>query len=146
MEPTTLLLAASTAFSAVKKGMQYAKDVESMAGDIGRWMDAVNNLEEHHKKDRRKVGSVEVEALESWAALRKAKAQEEELRLYIIANHGMDAWQQILRMQGRIRKQRQIEAERRQKQRQIIIEWSVVVFVITGSFLLLMAVLRQIFP
>jgi len=146
MEPTTLLLAASSAFAAVKKGMQYAKDVESMAGDIGRWLDAVNSLEEHHKKEKRRYGSVETEALESWAAIRKAKAQEEELRLYIIAHHGMDAWQQILRIQGRIRKQRQLEAERKQKQRETVIQWSVVAGIITGGFLLIVAILRQIFP
>ena len=63
MEPASLLLAATTAFSALKKGFAVAKDVESMAGDIGRWMNAVNDLEEHHKKERKKYGSVEAEAL-----------------------------------------------------------------------------------
>ena len=146
MEPTSLLLAATTAFSALKKGFAVAKDVESMAGDIGRWMNAVNDLEEHHKKERKKYGSVEAEALETWAALRKAKAQEEELRLYIIAHYGMDAWQQIIRMQGRIRKQRQEEAARRKKQREDILIWTGAVAIVSIVFFFLVAVLSRLFP
>ena len=146
MEPTSLLLAATTAFSALKKGFAVAKDVESMAGDIGRWMNAVNDLEEHHKKERKKYGSVEAEALETWAALRKAKAQEEELRLYIIAHYGIDAWQQIIRMQGRIRKQRQEEAARRKKQREDILIWTGAVAIVSIVFFFLVAVLSRLFP
>ena len=146
MEPASLLLAATTAFSALKKGFAVAKDVESMAGDIGRWMNAVNDLEEHHKKERKKYGSVEAEALETWAALRKAKAQEEELRLYIIANYGMDAWQQIIRMQGRIRKQRQEEAKRRKQQREDILIWAGAVAIVSIVFFFLVAVLSRLFP
>ena len=146
MEPTSLLLAATTAFSALKKGFAVAKDVESMAGDIGRWMNAVNDLEEHHKKERKKYGSVEAEALETWAALRKAKAQEEELRLYIIAHYGIDAWQQIIRMQGRIRKQRQEEAKRRKQQREDILIWAGAVAIVSIVFFFLVAVLSRLFP
>lgn len=146
MEPASLLLAATTAFSALKKGFAVAKDIESMAGDIGRWMNAVNDLEEHHKKERKKYGSVEAEALETWAALRKAKAQEEELRLYIIANYGMDAWQQIIRMQGRIRKQRQEEAKRRKQQREDILIWAGAVAIVSIVFFFLVAVLSRLFP
>ena len=146
MEPTSLLLAATTAFSALKKGFAVAKDVESMAGDIARWMNAVNDLEEHHKKDRKKYGSIEAEALETWAALRKAKAQEEELRLFIIAHYGMDAWQQIIRMQGRIRKQRQEEAKRRKQQREDIIIWTGAVAIVSIVFFFLVAVLSRLFP
>ena len=146
MEPASLLLAATTAFSALKKGFAVAKDIESMAGDIGRWMNAVNDLEEHHKKDRKKYGSIEAEALETWAALRKAKAQEEELRLYIIANYGMDAWQQIIRMQGRIRKQRQEEAKRRKQQREDILIWAGAVAIVSIVFFFLVAVLSRLFP
>jgi len=146
MEVTTLLLTASAAFQAVKKGMAYAKDVESMAGDIGRWMDAVNNLEDEAKKERKKYGSVEAESLEVWAAMKKAKAQEEELRLYIIAHHGMDAWQQIIRLQGKIRKQRQLEAERKRKQREDIMLWGAVVTIVIAVFFFLVALLSRIFP
>jgi uncharacterized membrane protein YidH (DUF202 family) len=137
MEPTSLLLAATTAFSALKKGFAVA---------IGRWMNAVNDLEEHHKKERKKYGSIEAEALETWAALRKAKAQEEELRLYIIAHYGMDAWQQIIRMQGRIRKQRAEEAKRRKQQREDILIWSGVVAIAILVLLFLIALLSRIFP
>lgn len=146
MEPTSVLLAATTAFSALKKGFAVAKDIESMAGDIGRWMNAVNDLEEHHKKERKKYGSIEAEALETWAALRKAKAQEEELRLFIIGNYGMDAWQQIIRMQGRIRKQRAEEAKRRKQQREDILIWSGVVAIVILVFLFILAILSRLFP
>ena len=38
IDPVSAMAVAGTAFSAIKKGIQLGKDVESMYGDIGRWM------------------------------------------------------------------------------------------------------------
>ena len=37
IDPVSAMAVAGTAFSAIKKGIQLGKDVESMYGDIGRW-------------------------------------------------------------------------------------------------------------
>jgi hypothetical protein len=110
MDPITAIAAASTAYNAIKKGFQIGKEVESMAGDLGRWMNAINSIKtEHSKAKGRRFGSVEEEALETFAAKKKAEQMENELRNFITMNYGMNAWQEIIRIQGDIRKKQKEE-------------------------------------
>ncbi len=115
MDPVTALATASTAFSLIKKGFQMGKDVESMYGDIGRWMGAVSDVNQSAKmannppvfKKLFAGSSVEQEAMDAFAAKKKAEAMEEELRTWINMVHGPNAWNDLLKMQAKIRKQRQ---------------------------------------
>ena len=50
MDPITAIGIASTAYSAIKKGFEVGKEVESMAGDLGRWMNAINAVKTSHSK------------------------------------------------------------------------------------------------
>ena len=115
IDPATIALAAS-AFAAVKKGIAFAKDVESMHKDISRWMSACHEIETKHNKVKRKKGqSVAEEAMETWAAVRKIRQQREELRLYM-RSINPQAWNDFVRLEGQIRKQRADEAEAKRKQ------------------------------
>lgn len=115
IDPATIALAAS-AFAAVKKGIAFAKDVESMHKDISRWMSACHDIEtKHNKVKRRKGQSVAEEAMETWAAVRKIRQQREELRLYMLSINPQ-AWNDFVRLEGQIRKQRADEAEARRRQ------------------------------
>lgn len=119
MDPVTAIGIASTAYSAIVKGFQMGKEVESMGKDLGRWMNAINAVKNGHEKakSRRKMfGSVEEEALETFAAKKKAERMENELRQFIQYNYGVNAWQEVIRIQGQIRKERQ-EQELARKQR-----------------------------
>lgn len=117
MDPVTAIGVASTAYSAIVKGFQMGREVESMAGDLGRWMGAINSVKNGHEKaKKRKFGSIEEEALETFAAKKKAEKMEEELRQFVQWNYGVNAWQEILRIQGQIRIEKQKEEERRKKQ------------------------------
>ena len=115
MDPVTAIAAASSAFSLVKKGFEMGKDVESMYSDIGRWMGAVSDVNQAAKMAKnppifKKLfagSSLEQEAMDAFAAKKKAEAMEDELRTWINLTHGPNAWQELLKMQGRIRKQRQ---------------------------------------
>lgn len=115
IDPGTIALAAS-AFAAVKKGIAFAKDVESMHQDISRWMSACHDIETKHNKVKRKKGqSVAEEAMETWAAVRKIRQQREELRLYMLSINPQ-AWNDFVRLEGQIRKARAEEAEARRRQ------------------------------
>jgi len=91
------------------------KDVESMYSDIGRWMGACSDVNQSVKMAKnppifKKLfagSSVEQEAMDAFAAKKKAEAMEEELRNWINLTHGPNAWADLLKMQVRIRKQRQ---------------------------------------
>ena len=71
IDPVTAIATASAAFNVIKKGFSVGRDVESMAGDLGRWMGAVSDIkkaEEYNKKPPlfKKLfaaGSVEEEAM-----------------------------------------------------------------------------------
>jgi|TARA_R110000824_G_C15150826_1_gene670981 hypothetical protein len=115
MDPVTAIAAASTAFSLIKKGFAAGRDVESMYSDIGRWMGACSDVNHSVKmasnppvfKRLFAGSSVEAEAMDAFAAKKKAEAMEDELRSWINLTHGPNAWQDLLKMQAKIRKQRQ---------------------------------------
>ena len=52
VDPITALAVASTAFNAIKKGFEVGNDLESMAGDIGRWMGALQDLTTRKNEQR----------------------------------------------------------------------------------------------
>ena len=49
MDPVTAITAATTAFNLIKKGFAAGREVESMYGDIGRWMGAVSDVNQAEK-------------------------------------------------------------------------------------------------
>ena len=110
MDPITAIGIASTAYSAIKKGFEVGKEVESMAGDLGRWMNAINAVKTSHSKAKgRRFGSVEEEALETFAAKKKAEQMENDLRNFIVGQYGVNAWQDIIRIQADLRKKQKEE-------------------------------------
>ena len=120
MDPVTAIGVATTAFNAIKKGFQVGRDVESMSKDLGRWMGAIQDVKDGHSKKKNRVfGSVEEEALETFAIKKKAIAMENELRTFVNYSYGPNAWNEVLRIQADIRKQKKEaieEAKRKQAQ------------------------------
>ena len=104
MDPFTAIGVATTAFKAIKKGFSVGRDVESMSKDLGRWMGAIQDVKDGHKKSKgRTFGSVEEEALETFAAKKQAEQMERELRNFVNLSHGPSAWNEVIRIQADIR-------------------------------------------
>ena len=120
MDPVTAFGVATTAYKTIVAGFKVGKQVENMSKDLGRWMGAIQAVKEgHSKKKNRMFGSVEEEALETFAMKKKAIAMENELRNFVNLNYGPNAWNEVIRIQAEIRKQKkeaQIEAQQRQRQ------------------------------
>ena len=120
MDPVTAFGVATTAYKTIVAGFKVGKQVESMSKDLGRWMGAIQAVKEgHNKKKSRMFGSVEEEALETFAMKKKAIAMENELRTFVNYNYGPNAWNEVIRIQADIRKQKkeaELEAQRRQRQ------------------------------
>lgn len=125
IDPVSAIAIAGTAFNAIKKGIAIGKDVESMYGDIGRWMGAVSDINQSEKQAKnpplfKKLfagSSIEEEAMNAFAAKKKAEEMEYELKQYIMFTHGAGAWDELIRMQGKIRKQRQEQIYAQQEAR-----------------------------
>ena len=146
IEVAAALSAATTAFNAIKKGFEVGRDIESMSGDLSRWMGSVsdiNKADEYAKKPPlfKKLfaaGSVEEEAMASFMAKKKAEDMRYQLKQLISLTRGPQAWEELLRTEGEIRKKRQrMIYEQKERQRQIV-EWTAIVIgvAVCGSFLL----------
>jgi hypothetical protein len=154
MDPVTISLAvgvASKAFDAIKSGFAMGRDLEQMSGDIGRWMGAASDVDQAEKQAKNpgvfgKVfggGSIEATALQAYSAKKKLEEQRYELKVFLNMTQGPGAYDELLQMEGQIRKQRQETIYKQQQlRRQIgeIIAWLTVVIVIGGFAFLLVSV------
>ena len=152
MDPVTISLAvgvASKAFSAIKQGFAVGRDIEQMSGDIGRWMGAVSDVDNAEKQAKNpplfgklfKAGSIEEAAMAAYAAKKKLEEQRYELKMFLNLTHGPQAYNELLQMEGQIRKQRQETIYKQQQLRRQVgegIGWVFLILVI-GGFLLLLA-------
>ena len=146
IEIVAAVSAASTAFNTIKKGFAVGRDIESMAGDLSRWMGAVSDIkkaDEYNKKPPLfkkmfQAGSVEEEAMQIFMAKKKAEDMREELRQIISFTRGPSAWEELLRTEADIRKKRQQAIyDQKERQRQIMeIIGVIVLILVIGGFLL----------
>tara|TARA_R100000234_G_scaffold118195_1_gene98150 strand:- start:221 stop:718 length:498 start_codon:yes stop_codon:yes gene_type:complete len=141
-DPITISAAvstASTAFAGIKRAFQAGRDIESMTQDLSRWMGAVSDVDAAHKSAKnptmfRKVfggGSVEQEAIEAFAAKKKLEEQRYELKQFLMFTHGSKSWDELLQMEGQIRKRRQKEIYDRKILREKIIGYILLAVVLT---------------
>ena len=145
IEVVAAVSAATSAFGAIKKGFEVGRDIESMAGDLSRWMGAVSDIQkadQYNKKPPlfKKIfnsGSVEEEAMQIFMAKKKAEDMRNQLKQIITFTRGPSAWEELLRTEGDIRKKRQKmiydQQERRRKLFEII---AIIILVgIIGTFI-----------
>ena len=146
MDPLTITAAmsvANSAFNAIKQGFSAARDIEQMSGDIGRWMGAVSDIDNAEKQAKNpplfgklfKAGSIEEAALAAYAAKKKLEEQRYELKMFLNMTYGPQAYNDLLAMEGQIRKQRQETVYKQQQLRRQIgeaITWFIVVAIIGG--------------
>ena len=142
MDPISAMATASAAFTALKKGFAIGRDIESMASDLSRWMGALSDLDQMEKEAKnppifKKLfagQSVEQEAITTFANKKKAQQQRYELQQWISLTMGKSKWDELVRMEGQIRKRRQetlyLQRERRRKFVEIV-AW--IVFISAGS-------------
>ena len=134
MDPASAMAVASAAFSTIKKGFAVGRDIESMVGDLSRWMGALSDIEQAEKEAKnppifKKLfsgKSVEQEALEAYAAKKKAESQRAELKQWMGFTMGSKAWDELIRMEGQIRKQRQDTLYRQRERRQKFMEYVII--------------------
>ena len=151
IEVAAALSVATSAFNAIKKGFEVGRDIESMSGDLSRWMGSVSDIDkagEYAKKPPlfKKLfasGSVEEEAMASFMAKKKAEDMRYQLKQLISLTRGPAAWEELLATEGAIRKKRQkMIYEQKERQRQIF-EWTAITIGVgvIGSFILWLVVM-----
>ena len=138
MDPLTISAAISTAtaaFGVIKKAFMAGRELESMTQDLSKWMGAVSDVSNIEKRANNPTllsrvfngQSIEQEAIEAFAAKKKLQQQRDELKTFIMFAHGTKAWEELIQMEGQIRKRRQKEVYEAQERRDKIIMWSVTI-------------------
>jgi uncharacterized protein YaaN involved in tellurite resistance len=149
MDPVTAMATASAAFNTIKKGFQVGRDIEAMASDLGRWMGALSDIEQAEKEAKnppifKKLfagQSVEQEAMEAFARKQKAQQQREELRQWISLTMGQSKWEELIRMEGEIRKKRQETLYKQREKRKRFLEWIAIIGAVIFSAAILIGIL-----
>lgn len=151
IDPISAIAMATTAFNTIKKGFEVGRDIESMYGDMGRWMGAVADIDQAEKMNKKPPlfkklfngSSIEQEAMDIFAAKKKAEEMEKELKNFVNFTHGPNSWNEILALQAQIRKDRKKAIYDQEQRRQeimnaigIILAVCVVAGVLIGGFMI----------
>lgn len=149
VDPISAMAIAGTAFNALKKGVSIGRDIESMGKDLSRWMSAVSDVDRaHHEAKNPPIfkklfngASVEQEAIELFTQKKQLENQRDELRKLISSMCGPSAWQELIRMEKDIRRQRKETIYKQREARKHFVEAVAIVFLgitIVGFFILLL--------
>ena len=134
MDPVTITAAlsvAKSAFTAIKNGFAVGKDIESMGKDLSRWMGAISDIDNAEKTTKNasalrklfKGKEIEASAIEAFTAKKKLEQQRQELKTFINFHYGSNSWNEILKLEGEIRKKRQQEIYEKEELIRKLWEW-----------------------
>ena len=127
IDPVTAFGVAVTAFNTVQKLVKAGKEIESVAGQLGKWYSAVQSFNESAAKKEQDLkkgkflgkGSIEQEALDIVMHRERLKKMEYELYILIAGVYGQEAYQSMMAERVKIKRQREQAvkiAKRRQKE------------------------------
>ena len=130
MDPVTIIGGATVAFNAIKQGIAVGRDLQDMGSQLTKWAGHMSDLGQAEKQVKNPPwwksmgGSVEAEALEVFAAKRKADAMRTELKNHISFVMGPSAWDELVRIEAKIRKEKRDQEYRKAEIQEAIITWT----------------------
>tara|TARA_Y100000593_G_scaffold67847_1_gene124709 strand:- start:578 stop:1075 length:498 start_codon:yes stop_codon:yes gene_type:complete len=140
MDPASIGIALTVANSAMKKittFYQHGKDLSAMSQEITKWMGAVSDVDNIEKQAKnpslfRKLVSgkgIEGMAFEALTAKKKLEEDRYQIKQMIQMRYGVSAWNELIAMEGKIRKRLQEEKYAREKFKEKVI--SIVALTVT---------------
>jgi len=146
LDPVSIIGIATTAFKGLKAAVEAGRELEDCMGQLSQWAGAIADLDKSDELIKKKKNSlfrsllpangksIQAQAMEAFAAKRTAQKQREELRQLIQFTTGKHGWDEFIRMEAKIRKDRQealyAEIERREKLKDLGLAALVSVFAI----------------
>lgn len=130
IDPVSAFAIATSAYKALERGVGAARNLESMASDLSRWMSAVSDIDRAHHEAKnpplfKKLfagASVEKEALDLFIQKKQLEEQRDNLRRLIGSMLGPQAWQELIQMEKDIRQQRKETLYKQREMRKHFIE------------------------
>jgi hypothetical protein len=130
VEVAVAMSMASSAYNAIKKGMEMGREAQDVAEFFGRWFDAKENIAEanQYANNPSVFGkmfsgkSVEAQALQVTSAKYKIAQMEKELREYLIYTGQSDFYEDMMIERRKIREQRLIRARAKAEFRKNVLD------------------------
>ncbi len=136
LDPITLSAAvsgATAAYNGIKKAIMMGREIEDLGSQLSTWMSAVSDVDNIHKNanspstfDKLFNGSIEQFAMESYASKKKLQKQREDLKNILIANYGLQAWDDLIKEEGRIRRSRREAVYAREERNRQIRDYTII--------------------
>ncbi len=144
IDPVTAFGVAVTAFNTVQKLVKAGKEIESVAGQLGKWYSAVQSFNESAAKKEQDLkkgkflgkGSIEQEALDIVMHRERLKKMEYELYILIAGVYGQEAYKSMMSERIKIKRQREQAAKIAKRRKQEMITNGLYLFAI--AFLLVL--------
>ena len=120
------------AFNALKKGFQVGKDLNDMSSQLQQWAGHMADLGQAEKQVKNPPWwkalngeSIEAQSLAIFTAKKKAEAMRKELKDWISFSMGPSAWDELVAIEGKIRKQKRDQEYRKAEMQEAIITWTI---------------------
>ncbi len=143
IDPISAIAIATTAFNTIKKGFEVGRDIESMYGDMGRWMGAIADIDQAEKMKKKPTpfkkffdgNSVEQQALNAVIAKKKIEEQEKQVRELITWAYGVETYKEMMQMRKDIKakRERMIYKQRRRQRRMLDASAIIMGLIVSGG-------------
>ena len=152
IDPISAIGMAAAAYRGIKSAIDTGKELHNMAGTLSQWAGAMSDLDFSHKQAQNPpmfkklfgASQIEQNALEIWGHKQKAKEMREEMKTHISFYYGPRAWDEIVRIEGEMRKARREEVYAKEERKQAIIEWIVGISLVAAGSVLLIGIVYLI--
>ena len=133
IDPITAVGMATAAYNGIKSAIATGKEITEMGSTLNQWASSIADLDFAHKQAenppffKKMFGASDIQqnALEVWAQKQKAQEMRNELRSYISLYYGPSAWDEIVRIEAQMRKDRKQAIYEAEERKQLILEWIV---------------------
>ena len=145
IDPVSALGMATAAYRGIKSAIDTGKELSDMAGTLNQWATSISDLDFAHRQAEnppmfKKIfgqSQIEQNALEVWGHKQKAKEMRDELKGYISFFYGPSAWDEIVAIEAKMRKERKEAIYAAEERKQKILEFVVgTLAALTGAAIL----------
>ena len=139
IDPLTAVGLATSAFNILKQGISAGKDIQEMSGTLAKWGAAFSDFQ--YAEDETKnppiykmMADNSSSAIEIFAQKKKMEAMRKEIKDHISWTYGPSAWEEVLAIEGEMRRIRREEAYKKQEMIDNVINFVIgsVVFIIAA--------------
>jgi hypothetical protein len=120
IDPVTAVGLATSAFNILKQGISAGKDIQEMSGTLAKWGSAFSDFQYAEDKTKnppfyKMMSDNSANAIEIFAQKKKMEAMRREIKDHISWTYGPSAWEEVLAIEGEMRRIRKEQAYKKQE-------------------------------